>query len=197
MAPDVPAENASTVLLADNVNRAQGITHHHDGQNSQREGNLVADRLGCRTQSTQQRVLVVGGITSHQQTDGLDAAQGDPEKDAHTHIADQQVLTEGNDQPGQDHRNHDQHGTEGEQQPIGPGRNDVLLHQQLEAVRQRLKHTQSPCIFGTDALLNGCRNLAFQPHRHQHTDDSGDQDQQHRQRQPEQTCRLCGQSKSL
>ena len=154
MAPDVPAEDAGAGLLTDDVNRAERIAHHHDGQHRKRQGDFVADRLSRSPKATEQRVLVVGGVTTHQQADRLDAAERDPQKNADADIADQQVLTKGNDQPGDDHRDHHQHRAEGEQEAVGSSRNDVLLHQQLEAVGEGLQHTKGTGVFGTDPLLH-------------------------------------------
>lgn len=104
--------------------------------------------LGGGPQATEQGVLVIRGVASHQQANGLDAAQGNPEKDADANIADQQVLTERNDQPAQDDRHQHQHRAQGEQQAVGSGRNDVLFEQQLQAVREGLKDAQGTGVSG-------------------------------------------------
>ena len=68
----------------------------------------------------------------------------------------QQVLAEGHHQPAEDHRNQHQHWAEGEQQAVSPGRNDVFLEDELEAIGHRLENAEGAGIFRTDALLHRC-----------------------------------------
>ena len=173
-------------MLIHDVDRAQRVGHHHHRQHSQGQGDFVANRLGCSPQAAQQRIFVVARVAAHQQADRLNAAEGHPEENSHPNIADQQVLAEGHDQPGQDHWHDHQHRSQGEQQAIGPCRDDVLFDQQLQAIGQGLQDAQGTGVFRADALLHSSGNLALQPHRHQHADHGGHQHQQHRQGQPDQ-----------
>ena len=173
-------------MLIDDVDGAERVGHHHHRQHRQGQGDFVADRLGCSPQAAQQRILVIARVATHQQPDGLNAAEGHPEENSNPHIADQQVLAKRHDQPGQDHWDHHQHRSEGEQQAIGPCRDDVFFNQQLQAIRQGLEDAKGTGVFRANALLNRSGNLALQPHRHQHANHGSHQHQQHRQGQPDQ-----------
>ena len=106
-------------------------------------------------------------------------------------------MAEGNDQPGGDHRNHHQDGTEREQQTVGARRDDVFLDQQFEAVSQGLKNAEGTGIFRTNALLNRSGDFALKPDRDQNANHRSHQHQQHRQREPEQPCSLSGEAQPL
>ena len=173
-------------MLVDDVDGAERVAHHHHGKNRQGQRDFVTDRLGRGPQATQQRVLVVGGVATHQQTDRLDAAQRNPEEDADPHIADQQVLAKGHHQPAEDDGHQHQHRAEGEQQAIGPRWDDIFLEQQLHAIGQGLKHPQGAGVLRANALLHGSRNLALEPNVDQHAHHRCHQHQHHRQGQPEQ-----------
>ena len=96
------------------------------------------------------------------------------------------MLAKGHHEPAQDHWNEHQHRAQGEEQAVGPGRNDVLFEEELQAVGEGLKDAQGTRVFGADALLNRGRDLPLQPDVDQHAHHGGDQHHQHRQRQPEQ-----------
>ena len=153
--------------------------------------------MRCSAKTTQQGVLVVGGIPAHQQANGLNAAEGDPKEDANANIADQQILAKGNDQPGEDHRHDHQHRPQGEQQAVSPGRNDVFLDQQLEAIGEGLQHTQGTGVLRSNPLLNSGGDFAFKPNGDQHAHHCGDQHQKHWQGKPNQMGDVRSQAESF
>ena len=146
------------------VHRA-GQQHGHD--HAQRQGDFVAHHLGRLAHRPVERPFRARRIAAQDHAEDFQAGHGQDEERARVQL--QRHPTVGKRQ----REKHAERGTkthvrrDAEQRPIGRGRNDVFLAQQLDAVGRRLQPAE-PAAHPRRAqpVLNPRRDLPFQPNEH-------------------------------
>ena len=140
------------------VERADAQQH---GDDDEADGDLVGDHLRRRAQRAEEGVFRVGRPARHD--DAVDAERRDREQieDADIDVGEHHAGVERDHRPGDQRQDEGDHRRQDEHDPVGAGRDDGFLEQQLEAVGDRLQQAERADHVRALAQLHGRDDLAL------------------------------------
>ena len=193
-------EPESELLLApDDLGERDVPPQDEDGHQAETQGDLVADHLCARAQTTQKRVLVVRRPTAQDEPVHPERAQREDVQDPDRDVGDDHVdRPEGRRQRcgERDHREkdqrgcHGQHGAQDEEQTIGRARLRLFLEEVLDPVRDGLQEPERPDPVRAHAILDPGAHASLRERRvhdgqHEDREDRGHLEPGARQEEPE------------
>ena len=145
--PERGDEPAVDHLPVDDLVQVQRSADHEDRDDRETHRELVGDHLGRGADASDEGELRVGGPSG--QRDAVDAEGGNREnvEDADVQVGDRHLdaeegASEGKDRQHEDRRDHHELRSEPEVELVHPGRDKVLLGQELDRVGDHLAETE-------------------------------------------------------
>src|ERR1035437_6536640 len=160
---DIPVPEPAG-LLADDLVEIEGAGHHQHGDNDKEHRNLVGDALGNDAGGGDDGELVARGPAAEHEGHDVDRAEGKDEEEADVEVARDEVFAERDRCEAEQRRGHDQERRDAEEQPVGAGRHNHLLREELEAVGDWLEPAAPAGLVGAGATLEAAGALALGEH---------------------------------
>ena len=156
------------VLRSNDVRQLQRADNHHHGHSGKNERNLVTDHLRDGAHRTEQRVFIAARPAGHEHRNFHGTADGKKEQQARIEVRHGHVAAERQNGVGQQHRNQHHDGREKMHHLVGGVRNNILLGQRFDAVRNKLTKAAETNVrernahaVGAVAVLDATQPFAF------------------------------------
>ncbi len=143
-AEPAPAEDAAVLLEVDDPLEAHRAGLDDDADHGQDERQLVGDELGGGPQRPEQGVLVGAGPAGHEDADDRQRRDRQGVEHAGVEVGHDEAGAGRDDDVEQEGRDQHDHRRGGEHPPVGLGRDDVLLLDELDAVADELEPAVEP-----------------------------------------------------
>ena len=138
VADAAPAEDRAVLLEVHDALQVHRAGLDHDADDREHERQLVGDELRGGTQRAHQRELVRARPARHQHADDRQARHRERVEHADVERRDDEPRARRDHDEHEERRQHDDRGREREHAPVGLGRHDVFLLQELDAVADEL-----------------------------------------------------------